>query len=156
MRRPVGVTVSGILLALLSVLGIACAGLALSAPLLVHRPLIPKLPGMQPGLWAMGIFFVLCLWAVVELFRMRPGARISMVLIGFIYVVASGLSIAGLLWLRDFVGGIPPGPNAQTVQIVFWAIITFFAAVALVGLWWVVYFLRAGAAFGSAGQSQQA
>lgn len=155
MRRPVGVTLSAILLALLSLLGIACAALALSLPLLVHRPLIPKLPGVQPGLWAMGVFFVICLWAVVQLLRMRPRARISMVLIGFIYFVASGLSIVGLLWLRDFVGGVPPGPNAQTVQIVFWAVIAFFAAVALVGLWWLVYFLRARAAFGVPGQSEQ-
>lgn len=147
MRRPGGVVAAAIILLLLSLVGIACAVLALCLPLLVHRPLIPKIPGVQAGLWAMLVFFLLCLWTVSDLFRMRGRARISMVAIGFVFFVASGLSIAGMLWVRTFLGGLPPGPYGQTAATVLWAIMGFYGVVALIGLWWIVYFLRAGPAF---------
>jgi hypothetical protein len=157
MRRPVGVILAAVILGLIALLGTAIGGLALAALIFVRRPLIPRIPGVELSLYLMFGFQLFCLWTAVDLMRMRRWTRPAMVAIGGIVFVLSALAGAGLIWARQFAALLLAGPSTGEVQagVLSAAVICF--AIALAGVWWIVYFCRAcvKTAFRGAGFSQQ-
>lgn len=147
MRRPPGVVIAGLLLGVLAFVGVVAGVAALSVSAIVHRPLLPKIPGVRPGLWLMVAFSLFCLWTVAGLFRMRPWTRPAMVAIGLVVLVVSSAAGAGLLWTRDFVvmiaSALSPTTVPDTVQTILYSVAGFYFLIALAGLWWSIAFSRA-------------
>lgn len=147
MRKPAGLVISGILLGLLALAGIALGASALSISAIVHRPLLPKIPGVRPGLWLILSFCLLCLWTVADLFRMRRWTRPAMVVIGLVVCVFSALAGVGLLWMRDFAvmlaSVLLQGNYLGAVQAAIIGVAAVYFLIAVAGLWWAVYFSRA-------------
>jgi hypothetical protein len=80
---------------------------------------------------------------VVGLFRMRGWARISMAVLGAVIGFFSLLSGVAVLWAVRFTQFLPPGPSSGMAQTVLSVMAGFCFAIALVGVWWLVYFTRA-------------
>ena len=86
-----------------------------------------------------------CFWTVVGLFRFRLWARYSMIVLGVLDFLFFASLSAGLVWLRSnpFVvamearpnPGMPVSPGALMIGLS-----AFYAVLALIGVWWVVYF----------------
>lgn len=147
MRKPVGVVISGVVLAVLALGGLAVSVFALSISSIVQRPLLPKIPGVRPGLWLLLAFSLLCLWTVLDLLRMRRWTRPAMVGIGLVVCLCSAVGGAALLWLRDYAIMIASvllqGNHLGQVQAAVMGLAAFYFLIALVGLIWMVVFSRA-------------
>jgi hypothetical protein len=148
MRKPVGVMLAAVTLGLIALLGAAIAGLALGVTLYSHRPLIPRIPAVEAGMYLMAGFCLFCLWTAIGLIRMRRWTRPAMVVVGGVIFVFSTLAGGGLMWVRqsgwvDLIASMaPPGPYSAGVRAaVLGAAVTSFL-VALAGVWWMVYFCR--------------
>lgn len=157
MRRPVGVIVAAVLLGLISLLGTAISAAALGTLLFVQRPLIPRIAGVELSLYLMLAFELFCLWASVDLLRMRSWTRPAMVIVGGITFVLSGVLGAALEWARQFAAMLPPGQYTGEVQAGIMSVVTILFLIALLGAWWTVYFTRGHvkAAFSSARRAQE-
>ncbi len=148
MRKPVGVIFAAVILGLIALLGTAVAGLALGVTLYSHRPLIPRIPAVEAGMYLMAGFCLFCLWTAIHLIRMRRWTRPAMVVVGGVVFVFSTLAGGGLMWVRqsgwvDLIASMaPPGPYSGAVQaaVAGAAVASFLIAVA--GVWWMVYFCR--------------
>ncbi len=143
MRRPVGVIIAGILLGILAVLGTAVGALALGVSVYAHRPVVPKIPGVELCFYLVIVFCLFCLCTVVGLFGLRRWARAAMVPIGAIVCVCSALAGAGLIWARQFTVLLPPGPYSGEVQTAILCAVALCFLIALIGVWWIIYFCRA-------------
>lgn len=143
MRKPAGIVVAAVILGLIALAGTAFGVTALSISAIVGRPVLPKIPGVRPGLYLMVAFFLLCLWTMVGLFRLRRWARPAMVVIGALIFVGYALAGGGLLWVRQLIGLlIPPAYSGSAQSAILGAVILSFV-IALVGLSWTIYFNRA-------------
>ncbi len=146
MRRPVGVILAAIILGLIALLGILGETAALGLVFFYHSPLIPNLPFVRPLMVVTNglllLFFLYCAWTVVGLFRMRPWARISIAAIGGVVALFSLTIGLAVLWAGRFTQYLPPGPSSGMAQTVLTAVAVFYFAIALVGIWWLVYFTR--------------
>ncbi|MGB9145557.1 MAG: hypothetical protein WCC14_07035 [Acidobacteriaceae bacterium] len=144
MRRPVGVIIAAILLGAIALFGIVGETAALGLTFFYHSPLIPNLPFIRPFMVVTNgvllLFFLLCAWTVAGLFRMRGWARISTATIGGVVAFFSLLTGVAVLWAGRFTQYLPPGPSSGTVQTVLSMVAGFYFVVALVGIWWLVYF----------------
>lgn len=141
MRRPVGVTAAAVILGIMALLGAGLMLLSLLFSLFVHSPLLasPLRPFVALGNALVLCFFLYCGWTVVDLFRMRRWARISAVVIGALVFLTSGVTVFGILAVRQFVPA-PPGTSPEDMMAVFMGLAAFYVLICLVGLWWVVYF----------------
>lgn len=165
--RPAGVGIAAIVLALMACLGLLAAALSIGALFLTHNPIIPKIPAVR-------IFFVCfdlltlavvvwCFWTVAGLFQLKPWARFSIMAIGAMDLCFFAIQSAGLLFIRgkyDFSGlTIPNGstthPGLIDITSVLLAIAAIDAALALVGLWWLVYFNTQHVRLAFDGESRQ-
>jgi hypothetical protein len=144
MRRPAGVTVAAVVLGLMTLMGVLGVMLSLAASML-----LPHLPvsGVQfrallvcSNLLALA-FFVYCAWTVIDLFRLRRWARISAIVIGSLLFLVSLLAGLAILAARRFASLIPQsGPTPVDVTQIFVVMAAFYFLIALIGLWWIVYF----------------
>ncbi|HTW48069.1 MAG TPA: hypothetical protein VMD92_08975 [Acidobacteriaceae bacterium] len=148
MRKPAGVTAAAVVMSLMALLGILCVSLFLVVFLFMHNPV--NLPGFRvivvlSNLFVLG-FFIFCGWTVVGLFRMRRWARGAAIVIGALVCLFSGGAGVGMLVVRNYVPGMPspaPGEPASilsTLPVIFIGLAAVYFAVALIGLWWVIYF----------------
>lgn len=144
MRRPVGVIIAAIILGLIALMGICVEGVALGVAIFYHSPVIPNLPFVRPVMVlasGMGLlFFLFCAWTVVGLFRMRGWARIATAVIGGVVCFFSLLNAGAMLWVSRFAHLLPPGPSSNVVSMVLVGLVAFYFLIALVGVWWLVYF----------------
>lgn len=152
MRRPVGVILAAIILGIIALFGILGETAALGFAFFYHSPLIPNLPFVRPFMVVTNglllLFFLLCAWTVVGLFRMRPWARISMAAIGGVIAFFSLMIGLVMLWAGRFTQMLPPSagpgiPSAGMAQTALTMIAAFYFLIALAGVWWLVYFTRA-------------
>jgi hypothetical protein len=163
MRKPAGVIAAAVMMGLMALLGILLVSLSLVVFIFMHNPV--NLPGFRvivvlSNLLVLG-FFLFCGWTVVGLFRMRGWARVSAIVIGSLVCVFSGVSGIAMLAVRNFVPLMPPPPPHADPQLtmlaslplIVEAIAAFYFAVAVVGLWWVIYFIlpKVRSAFAGAG-----
>lgn len=153
MRRPVGVTVAAVILGLIAVLGLLGVAFSFIGMFLMHNPALHH-AARHEGASAQAVvagtdlvlsgILVFCLWTVVGLFRLRRWARYSVVVVGIlIFILASAMS-ALMLVLRHFVSASPKATMSlaqlSLISMVLVAFGAFYAVIALVGLWWAVYF----------------
>jgi hypothetical protein len=150
MRRPAGVVVAAVVLGLMALIAILCTLGSLVASIFVHPPM--TIPGFRVimvtfNLVALAIFGF-CGWTVVGLFKMRRWARIAVVVIGgvdFFFCAVAGI---GMLAARKLFPVMPPPPagmaqpgvDLSALPMVFEAIAAFYFFLALIGVWWLVYF----------------
>lgn len=146
MRRPVGVILAAIILGVIALFGIFGETAALGLAFFYHSPLIPNLPFIRPLMVVSNglvlLFFLFCAWTVVGLFRMRGWARISIAVIGGVIAFFSLMMGAVMLWAGRFTQYLPPGQSSGMVQTVLSMMAGFYFLIALVGIWWLVYFNR--------------
>ena len=146
-ERPAGVSVAAIVLALMAVVGLLFAAVSIAALFLTHNPIIPKIASVRIVVVCLDLLMLLlllwCVWTVVGLFQLKPWARFSILALGALVLCFFGLQSAGLLVLRsryDFSMMLPTGPGAIHVSTLLLDIAAFDALVALIGIWWLVYF----------------
>ncbi len=144
MRKPAGVIVAAVILAIIALLGLFGSIVAIAATMLVHNPIVRNAPEVRAaGAAAMAlllIFFAWCAWTTIGLLRMRPWARISTVIVGGIIFVFCAIGGVGLLLARGFAPAIPLGATGIQAQTLILEVAGFYFLASLIGLWWLVYF----------------
>lgn len=146
MRRPAGVIVAAIVLGLMALMGIFWSLVSLVVSFLVQNPAMPPVPGMRAVMAVtmvlMLCFFLYCGWTVVGLFRMRPWARYSILVIGGLEFSFSLLLCAAMILMRNMPPPMPPGgpPSPIGYHAIFLGMALFYGLLGLIGLWWLVYF----------------
>lgn len=146
MRRPAGVIIAAIILGVIALFGIFAEVTALGVAIFYHSPVIPNLPFIRPLLVVTNglllLFFLFCAWTVVGLFRMQGWARIAIAVIGGIVGFFALMMGVLMLWASRFTQYLPPGPQSGLAQTALTALAGFYFVIALVGIWWLVYFNR--------------
>jgi hypothetical protein len=145
--RPAGVTIAAVVLALMAAVALLVAALSIAALFLTHNPIIPRIPSVRIFFVCFDLltlaFVVWCFWTVAGLFQLKPWARYSIMAIGALDLCFFGIQSVGLLMLRsrpDLPAMIPIGPGAIPISTILLEIAAVDAALAMVGLWWLVYF----------------
>jgi hypothetical protein len=147
MRKPAGVIAAAVVMGLMALLGILGVSLSLVVFLFMHNPV--NIPGFRVmvvlgNLLVLG-FFLFSGWTVVGLFRMRRWARGAAIVIGVLVCLFSGGAGAGMLAVRNLVPAMPP-PTGEpatllsSLPLIIAGIAGFYFLIALIGLWWAVYF----------------
>jgi hypothetical protein len=146
-KRPVGVGVAAVILALMAAVGLLVAGLLVAVLFLKHYPIVPNIPAVRLFVICFDVLMFLLvlwsLWTVVGLFQLKPWARFSILALGALDLCFFGVQSVGLLVLRsryDFSMMMPTGPGAIHVSTVLLEVAAFEALLALIGVWWLVYF----------------
>jgi hypothetical protein len=131
----------------MSAVGIAIATLLVAVLFIKQYPIVPRIPAVRLFLVCFDLLMLLILlwsiWTVVGLFQLRPWARFSILALGALDLCFFGVQSVGLLTLRsryDFSMMMPTGPGAMNVSSVLLEIAAFDALLALIGVWWLVYF----------------
>jgi hypothetical protein len=122
----------------------ACAAYVLFVS---HSPLIPHIPSVRmvaAGLDALILALVILSAAtIVGLFRLKVWARYSIAMLGLLDLLVFGLMSIGVFIARlkwDMAAmTIPNNPHITLGDIMLWTAI-FYAALALIGVWWIIYF----------------
>lgn len=144
MRRPAGVIVAAVVLGLMTLLGLLGTVASMAVWLFLKSPLIPKVPALRATVIAVDglaiCFFLFCAWTVVDLFRMRKWARYSILALGGLLFVISGLLCVAMIVARNYAPPLPGGPSPVSMQAVMLGIAAFYGVGALIGVWWLVYF----------------
>jgi hypothetical protein len=148
--RPVGVIVAAIVLGLLGCMGLFASFSILAAALFVHSAQTAQYPpGMVGVQIAMGFVTLLvsafCVLVVIGLFQMKSWARIGILILGGFITVVYGLAGIGFIafGLSSLVNTPNPGaPNVTpaVMRAAFLGMGVMFFLLALVGVWWLVYF----------------
>lgn len=143
MRRPAGAIVAAILLGLAALLGIPFTVFGIVFGLMGH--VAPELPRTARASMIFGSImelcgFVFCGCTAIGLFRLRPWARIAAIVLGGLSCFGCLMAGMGILLLRSTPGGLPATPNPAAVGMVLTGTAVTCFAVALLGVWWVVYF----------------
>lgn len=150
MRRPAGVVVAAVILGLMALVATLGTLVSLVASVVMHPPV--TVPGFRFimvvfNLVALGLFGF-CGWTVVGLFKMRRWSRVAIVVIGGLDFFFCSVAGVGMLAARKLVPAIPPPPagmaqpglDLSALPMVFDAIAAFYFFLALIGVWWLVYF----------------
>jgi hypothetical protein len=131
----------------MSAVGIVIAGLLVAILFFKHYPIVPRIPAVRLFLVCFDLLMLLILlwsiWTVFGLFRLKPWARFSILALGALDLCFFGVQTIGLLMLRsryDFSMMMPTGPGAIDVSTILLQIASFDALLALIGVWWLVYF----------------
>ena len=146
-KRPVGVSVAAIVLALMAIVGLLFAALSIGVLFLTHNPIIPRITSVRIVVICLDALMLLillwCIWTVFGLFRFKPWARFSILAIAALDLCFFGIQSVGIMILRtkyNFSMLLPAGPGGMPISTVLLDIAAFDALVALIGLWWLVYF----------------
>ncbi|MES2391056.1 MAG: hypothetical protein V4555_05415 [Acidobacteriota bacterium] len=159
-RRPTGVVVAAIALGFVSLvlLGFA-AVMAVSMALVKNAPPpASAAPGMVAPTTAMmtgaaafmaGLLLLAAVWGIatmVGLLKLKPWARISVMVLGGFVTAAALLFALGAAMVPVMLKSTPLPPNANMAQmhVVLAAMGGMSLRVAGVGVWWLVYFALAG------------
>jgi len=146
-RVPAGVASAAVVLGLMAFVGLLTAtGLAV-AIFVIKSPLIPRIPAVRMG--AAGVdalilaLVILSAFTIAGLFRMKIWARYSITLLGLLDFLVFGLMTVGVLIGRVKSGmasmPIPNNPNLTLGEFML-GLAAFYAMLALVGVWWMIYF----------------
>jgi hypothetical protein len=142
-NRPGGVTVSAVFLILGSMF-VALIGVAMLFARSFAPPTTPQPPFFETIMIVSAcLFFVLALWgglAAFGLFRMRPWARLSILVIGALLMIFFGISLAMFLFATQQMPEFQTSGRAGSILGVF---VGIYSIPILAGLWWLIYFNRA-------------
>jgi hypothetical protein len=129
----------------MALMGIFGSLISIATTLFIQNPAMPSIPGMRAimavTMGGMLCFFLFCAWTVVGLFRMRPWARYSILAIGGLEFCFSALLCGVMILMRNMPTPMPAAaPSPVSLQVVFLGMAAFYAFLALIGAWWLVYF----------------
>jgi hypothetical protein len=144
---PAGVVVAAVVLGLMAFVGLLIAACSAFALFVANSPLIPRIPSVRMvagGLDALILALVIvAACAIVGLFRLKIWARYAITLLGLLDLLVFAVMTAGVLIGRMKSGmasmPIPHNPSLTLGEIMLW-LAGFYAALALIGVWWMVYF----------------
>ena len=144
---PAGVAAAAVVLGLMTFCGLLIVAFSSFALFVAHSPIIPRIPSVRiiaGGLDALILALVILgACTVVGLFRLKAWARYSITLLGLLDLLVFALMTAGVLVGRVKSGmatmPIPNNPSLTLGDILLW-LAGFYAALALVGVWWMIYF----------------
>jgi len=146
-KRPAGVIVAAIALALMAAFGFLIAALSVAVLFLKRFAIVPKIPAVQITVICLDLLMLLLLlwaiWTVVGLFQLKPWARFSILALGALDLFFFGVQSVGLLMLRtrpDLPIMIPVGSGTVHITTVLLDAAVFDGVVALIGVWWLAYF----------------
>lgn len=148
MRKPAGVIAAAVVMGLMAALGTLGVSLSLVVFLFMHNPV--NIPGFRVIVILSNLvvlsFFLFSGWTVVGLFRMRPWARIGGIVVGAVVCLFSGGAVIGVLAVRNLVPAMPPPSPGEPASVlsmmpmIVMGVAAFYSFIALIGLWWAVYF----------------
>lgn len=147
MRKPAGVIAAAVAMGLMALLGILGVSFSLVVFLFMHNPV--NIPGFRLIIVFSDLlvlaFFLFSGWTVVGLFHMRRWSRVAAIVIGALVCFLSGGAGVGMLAVRNMFPAVPPPPGEpatllSSVPAIMAGIAAGYFAIALVGLWWIVYF----------------
>lgn len=148
-RVPAGVVVAAVVLGLMAFVGLLIAAFSAFALFVARTALIPRIPSVRMAAGALDalllILVILAAFTIVGLFRRKLWARYSMILLGLLDFVMFAIMTAGVLVARVKSGmeamTLPNNPGVTLGEILLW-LAAFYALLALIGVWWMVYFSR--------------
>lgn len=142
-----GVVFAAVVLGLMTCMGFLCGVLTMFSAVLVQRPQMAQYPILEGFQIGSGIFVLLvsgfCGWTVVALFRMKSWARVSIIVLGGLLAFFMFFSAALYVLLAFSSSGLvpdTPGASPAMIKGIFLGLTFFSLLVALVGVWWLVYF----------------
>jgi hypothetical protein len=147
--KPGGISLAAVVLSLLICFGAVCLIGSVAALFLTRNPLIPHIASVRIILASFDLllllFLVWCAWTVAGLFQLRTWARYSIVAIGALDFLVFALLSATLLFARrsPIIIGMDAHPNSAMpipLGAMLLALALIYAAVALIGAWWMIYF----------------
>jgi len=146
-RVPAGVAVAAVVLGLMAFAGLLLTAGSSIVLFVTHNPLIPRIPVVRltvAGLDALTLaLIILAACTVIGLFRMKIWARYSIALLGLLDFLVFGLMTLGVLIGRVKSGmasmPIPTNPHVTLGDILL-GLAAFYAVLALIGVWWMIYF----------------
>ena len=144
---PAGVAVAAVVLGLMAFVGLLIAACSAFALFVANTALIPRIPSVRVvagGLDALILgLVILAACTIVGLFRLKLWARYSITLLGLLDFVVFAMMAVGVLIGRVKSGmasmPIPHNPNVTLGEILLW-LAAFYAVLALIGVWWMIYF----------------
>jgi hypothetical protein len=148
-EKPGGIYVAAIVLALMAAFELLSTAFSVVTLFLARHAIAPAIPAVRILLALIHLlmlaFVFWCFWTVVGLFRFRPWARYSVVTIGILDFLFFAALSAGLAWLRGnpFVAAMDARPNPSMTfspGALMLGLSAFYALLALIGVWWTVYF----------------
>lgn len=148
-RMPAGVVVAAVVLGLMAIVGLLIAGFSAFALFVAHSALIPRITSVRVTAGALDVcvfaLVVLAIFTIVGLFRRNSWARYSMIFLGLLDFVMFVIMAVGVLVLRVKSGmgamTLPNNPSVTLGEILLW-LAAFYAVLALIGVWWMIYFGR--------------
>ena len=146
-RVPSGVVIAAVVLGIMAFVGLLITSLSLVAQFVIKSPLIPRIPSVRLAAAALDALLialvVLSVLTIIGLFRLRIWARYSMVLLGLLDFIVFGIMAAGVLIFRVRSGmaalTLPNNPRFTLGDVLF-GLAASYCALALIGLWWMIYF----------------
>jgi hypothetical protein len=146
-RRPIGLILAAIALALMTCMGLLSGAMMVLVSTFIHSPETAQFPAIKMIGIGIGVLTLLisgfCVWTVVGLFRVRKWARISILILGglvalfaLLGALSSVVAALGQSMVPQSSPGLPPG----TMKIVLLGTAAFYFCVGLIGVWWLVYF----------------
>lgn len=143
MRRPTGVLVAATILGIFTVfnlIGILGLGFAVEISSTWRNPNLHAAKYIFAVFGVVWICYVaFCVFVVVGLVRMQNWARICISILGALKLVFWSLMAIGMFGLRNRMPDTSPA--ALSLHSTFWIVLALiYGALAMIGLWWVVYF----------------
>jgi hypothetical protein len=146
-RVPAGVAIAAVVLGLMAFVGLLFASGSIIAQFVMHSALIPRISSVRivaGGLDALTLALViLAACTIVGLFRLRVWARYSIMLLGLLDFVTFGLMAVGVLiarvkwWMAAL--PLPNNPHLKVSDVLL-GLAVFYLVLALIGVWWMIYF----------------
>ena len=148
-ERPGGIYVAAIVLALMGAFGLLSTAFSVVTLFLTKHAIAPEIPSVRILLGVVHLLMLAavfwCFWTVVGLFRFRAWARYSIIVLGVLDFLFFAALSAALVWLHGnpFVAAMDARPNPSmpfSPGVLMLGLSGFYALLALIGVWWVVYF----------------
>ena len=148
-EKPGGIYVAAIALALMGAFGLLSIAFSVVTLFLTSHAIAPAIPTVRILLAVVHLVLLAvvfwCFWSVAGLFRFRPWARYSIIVLGILDFLFFAALSAALVWLHGnpFVTAMDARPNPSmpfSPGTLMLGLSAFYAVLALIGVWWVVYF----------------
>jgi hypothetical protein len=148
-HAPGGVSLAAAVLSLLVCFGAVCLIGSVAALFVTRHPLVPHFATARILFAGFDLLFLVvlvwCAWTVVGLFRLRSWARYSILVIGLLDFLFFALLCAGTIYVRftPIVVSLDAHPSPAVpfpVGAILLSLALIYGAIALIGVWWLVYF----------------
>lgn len=147
LRIPAGVVIAALALGLMAFIALLFAACTAYALFIMHSRIIPSIPSIRMafgfGDACIAALAIVAAATIVGLFRLKIWARYAITLLGLLDTLVFGLMTAGILISRSCWQmasmPLPTNPHITIGDVLLWTA-CFYTALALIGVWWMVYF----------------